>query len=309
MDACPAWKRLLWPRPATRSKRPARRRSEGMRGIAKPLWLVEMIAVWGYVQRNYFLTKRYFMWEIVWLTFTTVNAMSITFIGAGVDQVGGGEGTDTERLMTFLLVGALIWSYLSMIFDILSETVQWERWEGTIEYTFMSPTSRVTHLLGMGVYAIVYGILRTALVLGVAMLAFDLDLGNANYVAALAVLAVCSISLVGFGVVAAVMPLLSPEKGQQVTYIVSALLLLVSGVYYEVDVLPGWMQSLATVSPVTYGLEGSRAALQDGAGVAQLWDSIWPLLVMGVVFVPLGIWIFHLGERYAKRTGKLKRSG
>jgi ABC-2 type transport system permease protein len=280
-----------------------------MRNIDKPLWLVELIAVWGYVQRNYFLTKRYFMWEVVWLTFTTVNAMSITFIGAGAAELKGGESIDVQDYMTFLLIWALIWSYLSMIFDILSETVQWERWEGTIEYTFMSPTSRVTHLLGMGVYAIVYGIIRTALVLGVAMLAFDLDLGNANYVAAVVVLAVCSISLVGFGVVAAVMPLLSPEKGQQVTYIVSALLLLVSGVYYPVNVLPDWMQKLAAVSPVTYGLEGTRAALRDGAGVVELWGSIWPLLIMGVVFVPLGIWVFHLGERYAKRTGKLKRSG
>jgi ABC-2 type transport system permease protein len=277
--------------------------------MLKPRWLVEVIAVWGYVQRNYFLTKRYFMWELVWLTFTTVNAMSITFIGAGVEMVGGGEGTDTERLMTFLLVGALIWSYLSMVFDVLSETVQWERWEGTIEYTFMSPTSRVTHLLGMGVYAVVYGIARTAVVLGVAMLAFDLDLSQANYWAALVVLAVCSISLVGFGVVAAVMPLLSPEKGQQVTYIVSALLLLVSGVYYPVKVLPDWMQVMAQFSPVTYALEGSRAALLDGIGLSQLWGSIWPLLVMGLVFVPMGLFVFHLGESYAKRTGKLKRSG
>jgi ABC-2 type transport system permease protein len=280
-----------------------------MHNMLKPRWLVEVIAVWGYVQRNYFLTKRYFMWELVWLTFTTVNAMSITFIGAGVELVGGGEGTDTERLMTFLLVGALIWSYLSMIFDVLSETVQWERWEGTIEYTFMSPTSRVTHLLGMGVYAVVYGIARTAVVLGVAMLAFDLDLSEANYWAALIVLAVCSISLVGFGVVAAVMPLLSPEKGQQVTYIVSALLLLVSGVYYPVKVLPDWMQVVAQYSPVTYALEGSRAALQDGVGLSQLWGSIWPLLAMGAVFVPMGLFVFHLGESYAKRTGKLKRSG
>ncbi|MGH3106964.1 MAG: ABC transporter permease [Rubrobacter sp.] len=280
-----------------------------MHNMLKPRWLVEVIAVWGYVQRNYFLTKRYFMWELVWLTFTTVNAMSITFIGAGVELVGGGEGTDTERLMTFLLIGALIWSYLSMIFDVLSETVQWERWEGTIEYTFMSPTSRVTHLLGMGVYAVVYGIARTAVVLGVAMLAFDLDLSEANYWAAMVILAVCSISLVGFGVVAAVMPLLSPEKGQQVTYIVSALLLLVSGVYYPVKVLPDWMQVIAQYSPVTYALEGSRAALQDGVGLSQLWSSIWPLLVMGVVFVPMGLFVFHLGESYAKRTGKLKRSG
>ncbi len=280
-----------------------------MQNMLKPRWLIEVIAVWGYVQRNYFLTKRYFMWELVWLTFTTVNAMSITFIGAGVDRVGGGEGTDIRGLMTFLLIGALIWSYLSMIFDVLSETVQWERWEGTIEYTFMSPTSRVTHLLGMGVYAVVYGILRTAVVLGVAMLAFDLDLSQANYWAALVVLAVCSISLVGFGVVAAVMPLLSPEKGQQVTYIVSALLLLVSGVYYPVKVLPDWMQMIAQYSPVTYALEGSRAALQDGIGLSQLWGSIWPLLIMGVVFVPMGLFVFHLGESYAKRTGKLKRSG
>ncbi len=91
--------------------------------------------------------------------------------------------------------------------------------------------------------------------------------------------------------------------------IVSALLLLVSGVYYPVRVLPGWMQVAAQFSPVTYGLEGSRDALQDGAGVAQLWESIRPLLVMGAVFVPLGLFVFHLGESYAKRTGKLKRSG
>ncbi|MBD0355370.1 MAG: ABC transporter permease [Actinomycetota bacterium] len=278
-----------------------------MRGTLKPLWLSEMVAVWGYVQRNYFLTKRYFMWEVVWLVYVTINAMAITYIGAGVEAAGG--SVDTRFYMTYLLIGALLWNYLSMLFDVLSETVSWERWEGTIEYTFMSPSSRVTHLLGMGFYAVVYGILQTAVTLGVCYLFFDLDLGGANYWGALLILAVCSISLVGFGVVAAVLPLLSPEKGQQVSYIVSSVLLLVSGVYYEVDVLPGWMQAIAIVSPVTYALQGSRAALLEGAGVAELWGSIWPLLIMGAVFVPLGLYVFHLGERYAKKTGKLKRSG
>jgi ABC-2 type transport system permease protein len=94
-----------------------------------------------------------------------------------------------------------------------------------------------------------------------------------------------------------------------VSYIVSSLLLLVSGVYYPVDVLPGWMQAIAVVSPVTYALEGLRQALLEGAGFAELWGSIWPLLIMGVVFIPLGLYVFHLGERYAKKTGKLKRSG
>src|SRR5918997_131747 len=279
-----------------------------MNNLLKPRWLVEMVAVWGYVQRNYFLTKRYFMWEIVWLVYIIANAMAITFIGAGVEGVSRTK-IDTGYLMTYLLVGALLWNYLSMLFDVLSETVSWERWEGTIEYTFMSPSSRVTHLLGMGIYAVVYGIAQIAIMFGVVTLFFELDLSDANYWGALLMLAVCSISLVGFGIVAAVLPLLSPEKGQQVSYIVSSLLLLVSGVYYPVNVLPGWMQAIATVSPVTYALEGSRAALLEGAGAAQLWERIWPLIIMGAIFVPLGLWVFHIGESYAKRTGKLKRSG
>ena len=279
-----------------------------MNNVLKPRWLVEVVAVWGYVQRNYFLTKRYFMWEIVWIVYITANAMAITFIGAGVESVSGTK-VDAEYLMTFLMVGALIWSYLSVLFDVLSETVSWERWEGTIEYTFMSPASRVTHLLGMGFYAVIYGIAQIVIMFGVVSLFFELDLSDANYWGALLMLSVCSVSLVGFGIVAAVLPLLSPEKGQQVSYIVSSLLLLVSGVYYPVDVLPGWMQAIAVVSPVTYALEGLRQALLEGAGVAELWGSIWPLLIMGLVFVPLGLYVFHLGERYAKKTGKLKRSG
>jgi ABC-2 type transport system permease protein len=271
----------------------------------KPNWKREAIAVWGYVQRNYFLTKRYFMWELVWLVYSVMNALTIGFIGVGF----GASLEDANRAITFLLIGTLIWSYLSMIFDLLSETVSWERWEGTIEYTFMSPASRAAQLVGMGVYSVLYGIVRMIIMLGVVSLFFDMSLGNANYLGALARLAICSVSLVGFGMVAAVMPLLSPEKGQQVTSIVTAVLLLVSGIYYSVDVLPGWVQPLSVISPVTYALEGIRAMLLDGASLGSQWANIWPLLIMGLIFPPLGLWLFHTGEMFAKRTGRLKRSG
>ena len=76
-----------------------------------------------------------------------------------------------------------------------------------------------------------------------------------------------------------------------------------------VGVLHERMQAIATVSAVTYALEDAGAALQVGAGIAELRESIRVLLVMGAVFVPLGLFVFHLGERYAKKTGKLKRSG
>lgn len=273
--------------------------------IGQSSWRREAIATWGYVQRNYFLTKRYFLWEVVWLVYSTMNALTIGFIGLGF----GETPAETARTTTFLLIGTLLWSYLSMVFDILSETVSWERWEGTIEYTFMSPASRAAQLFGMGVYAVLYGIVRMILMLGAISLFFDMSLSNANYAGALAILAICSASLVGFGMVAAVMPLLSPEKGQQVTYIVASVLLLVSGIYYSIDVLPGWMQQLAYVSPLYYALNGIRATLLDGAAFSSQWSNIWPLLIMGIVFPPLGLWLFQRGERFAKMTGRLKRAG
>jgi ABC-2 type transport system permease protein len=161
----------------------------------------------------------------------------------------------------------------------------------------------------MGVYAVLYGIVRMIIMLGAISLFFDMSLSNANYAAALGILAICSISLVGFGMVAAVMPLLSPEKGQQVTSIFTAVLLLISGIYYSVDVLPGWMQPLANISPVYYALDGIRDTLMYGASFGSQWENIWPLLIMGSIFPPLGLWLFHKGEQYAKKTGLLKRSG
>ena len=40
----------------------------------------------------------------------------------------------------------------------MTETVAWERWEGTIEYTFMAPLSRAMHLAGAGFFAVLYGL-------------------------------------------------------------------------------------------------------------------------------------------------------
>ena len=108
---------------------------------------------------------------------------------------------------------------------------------------------------------------------------------------------------------AAIFPLLSPEKGQAATGILQALLLLVSGVYYEIDVLPNWLQPLSKISPATYTLRSIRAAMLENASVADQLPNLFLLLSIGIITIPLGFYIFYLGEKYAKRVGRLKRSG
>jgi ABC-2 type transport system permease protein len=267
----------------------------------------ELVGLGGVVERNVYLVKRYIWWDLAFFVWTVANTLTIVFIAKGIEASGG--HIDVNRATTILLVGGVIWAYLGIIFEILTETVAWERWEGTIEYTFMAPLARPVHLFGMGLFAVAYGVVRAVLLFGVVAAFFGLHLAEANFAAALLVLVVASISFIGIGMMTAVLPLISPEKGMQLGFVAQGLLLVVSGVYYPVSVLPGWMQALATISPATYALRGCRDAILNGAGVAALWADIWPLLLIGAVSVPLGLWTFRVGERYAKRHGKLKRSG
>src|SRR4051812_24511633 len=204
-----------------------------MRAMAVTVRL-QAVALLGVVERNAYLVKRYGWWELAFFLWTVANTLTVVFIAEGVEATGG--RLDVERETASLLIGAVIWSYLGIIFEILTETVAWERWEGTIEYTFMAPLPRAVHLLGMGAFSVLYGVLRTALLFAVVALFFGLAFTDADFGAALVVLAVASVSFVGVGTVTAVLPLISPEKGAQLGFVAQGLLLVVSGVYYPVEV-------------------------------------------------------------------------
>jgi ABC-2 type transport system permease protein len=272
----------------------------------------ELRGAYAFVERNANLIKRYWAWELVWLAYSIVNALSITFIAKGASAVTGTTlpAAQVNYFVLFLMVGTLVWHYLAMVFDMVSEAIQWERWEGTIEYTFMAPISRLTHLLGQAAFAVIYGVLHTAVILGIVALFFQVDLSSANFPNMLLIVITGSTSFIGLGMLAAVLPLLSPEKGLQMTNIIKALVLLVSGVYYDITVLPGWLQPLAKISPAYYMLEGMRAALLRGQGIGDsLMPHIVPLLITGAITIPVGLYVFTRAERYAKTTGKLKRNG
>jgi ABC-2 type transport system permease protein len=261
----------------------------------------ELKASYAFIERNFNLTRRYWGWEIAFLVYSVAGALSISLIGA--DQ-------GSPRLLLTLMVGAIFWNYLSVVFSWIAETIAVERWEGTLEYTMMAPIRRSTQLLGSVVYAMLYGLVHTAVILVVLVLFFpQLDLSRANLPTAAAFMLLGSFSFVGIGMMAAILPLLYVERGAQMTFVLQSVILLVSGVYYSVDILPGWMQVLSFLSPATYVLDGVRGALIDGASVVDRAGDVWPLIVMGIVLIPAGLWAFSRAERYAKRTGKLKRVG
>lgn len=266
-------------------------------------------ASYAFVERNFNLIKRYWSWEMVWLIYSTAESLSVSFIGLGMGVIGEGSQVDTGFLVLYLLIGNLVWRFLSQIFYWITDLINIERWEGTIEYTLMAPIRRMTHMAGQTFFAVLYSLVFTGVILVATTLVFNIDLSGANLLGGLLMLMAGSFSFIGIGIMASVFPLLFPERGEQMTHVFIALLLLISGVYYPVEVLPGVLKSLAVFSPATYVLTGARSALLDGMPTLQLWPYVWPTLIMGALLIPGGLWVFGQAERYAKRNGKLHRNG
>jgi ABC-2 type transport system permease protein len=266
---------------------------------------------YAFVEREIALSKRYWAWEIVWVVYGIVTSLSVAYIALGAPAITGGAlaEADVPRFVLYLLVGTITWRFLGLIFEQMGETIAWERWEGTIEYTFMAPVPRLTHLIGMCGATLVRALGFSVAILAAVALFVPVDLSHANVLSALVLLATGAVAFIGLAIGSAVFPLLWTEKGLQMAYIVQAVVLLVSGVYYETSILPAWMQVLSFVSPATYVIRGMRAALLDGADLAAVWPNLWPALLVGAISIPLGMRIFLWAERHAKRTGRLKRSG
>ena len=264
----------------------------------------------AFVFRDFHLTRRYASWVVVFTFYAVVNSASIALIGVAANDY---------RLTLTLVMGALLWNFLSVLFNEISNSIAYERWEGTLEYTFMAPVSRMVHLLGVSIYAIVYSVVRIVFVVVGLVLFIDLNFSGANLLGVFVVLLVGSMAFVGLGLMAAVLPVMSPERGSEATHILQGVLLLVSGVYYPVSVLPGWVQPLAALSPATYALSASRKLIGidtategstlAGAPLSAVIPELLILGLMGLVLIPFGLWFFGRVEEWAKRSGKLKRTG
>lgn len=264
----------------------------------------ELRAVWALVRRNFHLIRRYLGWEIVFLFYNVVNTLTIGLIGLALPV-----GAARNREVVYLAIGALLWNFLSILFQEVSNSVQWERWEGTIEYSFMAPIHRLTYLLGVCVWAVLYGLVRTLVVLVGVALFFHVSIARADLAGAGLVLLASSVPFIGLGLVAAILPLLSTERGAQATQVIQGVLLLISGVYYPVSVLPGWISWASVLSPATYTLEYVRSAVLNGASVSAVLPISGVLLLWGLVLIPVGLGLFMLAEHHALRVGALKRNG
>jgi ABC-2 type transport system permease protein len=233
-----------------------------------------------------------------------VTILPMYFVAGALQPVLADRiSTEGGNYFGFLVVGVLAFSFLSTAVNAVSGAIASGISTGTLE-AMLSTRARLRALIaGLVGYAFTWTAVRGALTIVMAVL-LGVRLSAAHSGIALLILALIVMAYFGIGLMAAAMVLAFRTTGPlpQVVLLLSGLL---GGVYYPTSVIPSWIQSLSSVVPLTYGLRALRRVWLDGLALREVIPDVVTLAGMAIALLALGVAVFAIGMRYARRAGTL----
>ncbi|MGA8554323.1 MAG: ABC transporter permease [Candidatus Acidiferrales bacterium] len=209
-----------------------------------------------------------------------------------------------SNYFAFALVGFAFFDYLSVSLSAFDSSIEEARQNRTLEALLVTQTPLAIILAGSAVYPFAALALRTCVYLAWGALLFGFAPLQANWLGAMAILVASIFAFSGLGIMSASYSVLY-KRSNPVKWLVLGVSGLVGGMMYPVSILPVPLRILARLIPVTYSLEGMRAALLDGARWRQLWPSIAALFIFAAILIPISFLVFSWALKRTKITGTL----
>ena len=266
---------------------------------------------------------------LVFFIFAILRPMATALIVVLMYQViAGGERGDYFNYL-----------YLSNAFFVLViETMSGLAWTilddrenyKMLKYVYTSPARKLAYLLGRGVAKISLGLLTTTVLLitGFLFLGLSLDLAAIEWGWLALYFPLGMISLLALGIMLAGVALVIARHGGSIGEVTAGCLLLFSGAYFPVDILPPVIREISLLLPITYWLEGMRRALNGGvlavtttnADGTTVTEPISPILaaisnvqllailaVSAVLSAVIAYFFFRWVENQARERGMIDR--
>ena len=205
---------------------------------------------------------------------------------------------------SFVLIGVALSSYLQVALNSFASNIRNAQTLGTLEAMLVTQTKLPTLVISSSLYSFLLTSLRVIAYLLIGSLVFGLQIGGANYTAALLFLLLSIICFSSIGIISASF-IMVIKRGDPLSWIFVNLSLLIGGVYYPIAVLPDWLEKISYFLPITYSLEGMRMALLQGATLISLIPTIIPLVIFSTLMLPLSLGIFRYAVKRAKIEGSL----
>ena len=213
------------------------------------------------------------------------------------------ELAGTDNYMAYVTIGAtaMIWS--TSIGANVGLVLEAQRIQGTLGSIWLTPTSLLARVAGLGASGMSVGIARAVIAFAVAWAILRFPVSFAP-LPLLGVLAASTFAVGAFGLVSAAVVL----RARAGLVLVQALLVgtgILAGPAYPTTVLPDWAQFVGQLFPPTWMIRGLRATLVFNDDAAA-WASVAALLALGLVFGIGGMWLFARFDRDARQRGHLE---
>jgi ABC-2 type transport system permease protein len=236
----------------------------------------------------------------------------LPFLLYGIVLVGGTESANlkqlvgTDDVVAFIFTGYIMMGFIGTAVWAMGFSIRRERWFGTLEAIYVTPTNRLGQVLGMALHSTVHQILGTIIQFIVIYLTFGLALKIEGILPALGIFALMMLALYGFGIVISALGLILKE-GWVVSDSLYSIMMILSPVAYPLAVLPTVAQQASYIFPTAPALIGMRSFLIENYRPEVAGNVFLHLLALGAVWILFGIFVFRLTDVYVRKRGMLKK--
>ena len=244
-------------------------------------------------------TRNKFQMVPIWLWLLQIvctSFFSMFFFVILADYVSNPDVT-----VRYVVIGNVVQSMAATTLYAVSDLPGTEKHVGTLSPLMQTPANLFSIFLGMSILNIIAGLISSGLSLCYAGLVFGIDLSATNFLSVIVIILLTVLSLTGFGMMIGSIGL-RLRTSSIIANIVSYIGLLICGVNFPLSYLPEWVQAIASILPLTYGVEAMRGAT-DGLGILDVGGDLLMMVVLGAIYFAISIVMFRAFERLARNDG------
>ncbi len=253
---------------------------------------------------------------VLFATYRIVQPLASLLIVAFIVIIGSSApGAGLQRLfLAQIIVGNAFFVYVVQVMMTMGWLVHTDRSRyEVLKNIYISPGTLHPYLVGRGLVSVVNATISVLVTLlfsvaifnGVLNLGIPLNFLNVNLFMLLPAVVLGIASLIAVGYILCAVNICSHRLEFILGESVSGVFFLFGGVIFPVSALPGPLQQISAVLPVTYFLE----AVKDSFGLttSNYLADLGFLAATTVAALVVGVWVFRLAEQRAKKLGLFDR--
>lgn len=267
-----------------------------------------LFVVWNEFKKNMKFLTAYPVIFVFWAVFPIF--WFIPFILQGQAFVGGLESSSfglvagTEEYIPFIVIGAILNSYVNTLLYGVGESIRREALQGTLDYVFAAPTNKVFVLIGKAISESVSSTMFAVSQLTLSVILFGLNLTFGMVLPVFFIVILLIMGLYGLSLVLAAVSLMY-KQSHDVSETIGYVFYVFSPVRYPIESLPSWAQVVGKLVPLTYALIIVRGIVLIGTPLSDMYFEVLMLLVIDAVLIFAGFYMFNWMENKAKRSGTI----